>query len=273
MRPHQSLVTIDGVQVVLLPMQVLTVTQKMLGLFSHQGRYAIDLGGASILREDVYAPCDIRLFWVQGTGDKTGVFGVNTKRVLIPGKLNKQTGKRAYQIIEPNRLSFKFWHDNDISDLRLDQVIKQGEPFYQEGNKGPGVTGNHVHIEAGMHIPDGRYPMYRTWALNWAIKGQRDLTEVFFVNDTIIKNSGGYAWETLAVQPDKPTVVAPIPPQVAIKVGDTVRVLKAINYDNGQPFKLYYTRYQVLSMKGNRVVIGRGKVITSAIAINHIKRV
>ena len=58
-----------------------------------------------------------------------------------------------------------------------------------------------------------------------------------------------------------------------IKVGDKVKVKKAINYDNGKSFALYYDKYDVIEIFGNRVVIGIGNIVTSAIDIKNIKRI
>lgn len=57
-----------------------------------------------------------------------------------------------------------------------------------------------------------------------------------------------------------------------INVGDKVQVLKAIQY-NGQPFKTYYNIYDVIEVKGDRVVIGIGQVVTCAINKNNIRKV
>ena len=57
-----------------------------------------------------------------------------------------------------------------------------------------------------------------------------------------------------------------------INVGDKVQVLKAIQY-NGQPFKTYYNKYDVIEIKGDRVVIGIGKTVTCAINKNNIRKV
>lgn len=58
----------------------------------------------------------------------------------------------------------------------------------------------------------------------------------------------------------------------SIKVGDKVQVLKAIQY-NGQPFKTYYNKYDVIEVKGDRVVIGIGQTVTCAINKNNIRKV
>lgn len=56
-----------------------------------------------------------------------------------------------------------------------------------------------------------------------------------------------------------------------IKVGDKVKVLKAVTY-TGKPFKLYYSKYDVLEISGDRVVIGIGKTVTTAIHKDNIKK-
>ena len=58
----------------------------------------------------------------------------------------------------------------------------------------------------------------------------------------------------------------------SIKVRDKVQVLKAIQY-NGQPFKTYYNIYDVIEVKGDRIVIGIGQTVTCAININNIRKV
>ena len=54
-----------------------------------------------------------------------------------------------------------------------------------------------------------------------------------------------------------------------IKAGDTVKVLRNVTY-TGNSFKLYYDKYTVLSISGNRAVIGIGKVITAAVNVKDI---
>lgn len=64
--------------------------------------------------------------------------------------------------------------------------------------------------------------------------------------------------------------------QETLHVFDKVKVLKAIQY-NGQPFKTYYEIYDVIEIKGDRVVIGiitpKEKTVTCAININNIRKV
>lgn len=57
----------------------------------------------------------------------------------------------------------------------------------------------------------------------------------------------------------------------AIKVGDKVKVKKAIQY-TGEPFNIYYDVYDVLEVKGDRIVIGIGKTVTTAINVKNIEK-
>lgn len=59
-------------------------------------------------------------------------------------------------------------------------------------------------------------------------------------------------------------------PDTKYHKGDTVKVLNAVQYDNGEPFSTYYDEYRVLSASGRRVVIGINGVITAAIDEDNI---
>ena len=48
-----------------------------------------------------------------------------------------------------------------------------------------------------------------------------------------------------------------------------MKVLRNVTY-TGNSFKLYYDKYTVLSISGNRAVIGIGKVITAAVNVKDI---
>ena len=58
----------------------------------------------------------------------------------------------------------------------------------------------------------------------------------------------------------------------SINVGDKVRVLVNTTYDGGT-FVLWYDVYDVIEVKGDRVVIGIGDTVTCAININNIEKV
>lgn len=58
-----------------------------------------------------------------------------------------------------------------------------------------------------------------------------------------------------------------------IKPGDTVKVLNAVQYDNGQAFKCWYDTFEVISVSGDRVVIGKGAVKTAAVHKDNLQKV
>ena len=57
-----------------------------------------------------------------------------------------------------------------------------------------------------------------------------------------------------------------------ISVGDKVKVLNAVTYD-GTKFKTYYAKYDVLEVKGDRVVIGIGKTVVAAVKASNLNKV
>ena len=56
-----------------------------------------------------------------------------------------------------------------------------------------------------------------------------------------------------------------------ISVGDKVKVLKAVTYE-GKAFKTYYSKYDVIEVKGDRVVIGIGKTVTAAVKASNLSK-
>lgn len=66
---------------------------------------------------------------------------------------------------------------------------------------------------------------------------------------------------------------APSQPTAKFKVGDKVKVLKAVQYDNGKSFAAYYNTYDVIQVSGNRVVIGIGKTVTAAVHADNLAKV
>ena len=58
----------------------------------------------------------------------------------------------------------------------------------------------------------------------------------------------------------------------AFEVGDKVKVINAVT-DDGRRFKTYYDKYDVIEVKGDRVVIGVGKTVTAAVKAENLKKV
>lgn len=90
-------------------------------------------------------------------------------------------------------MTMMFAHDNDISNLKVGQVISKGTRFYEEGTKG-NATGNHVHIECGKGKFTGS-GWHKNNAGYWSINNPKKPTECLWIDDTIkILDSKGYTF-------------------------------------------------------------------------------
>lgn len=83
-------------------------------------------------------------------------------------------------------------------------------------------------------------------------------------------SGGGYidpekwAEEEYTAPPKKTTTKKPSKPKAKFAKGDKVEVKKAVTYD-GKSFKTYYDVYDVIDIKGDRVVIGVNGTVTAAV--------
>lgn len=209
MKPNQTLKQ-DNLEVALFPMETLTITQGRYSNFSHKGYNATDLAGKDTGIDSMYAPFTLRVEW-KDTSSATGVAVSNVNRVLMAN------GK----IAEPRTLFIVLWHDNNITDLKVGQIIKQGVRFYDEGTTGF-ATGNHIHIELSNWRYDGTYPLYKLANGYWTSKGTEvNIEDLFYVNDTVIKQDGGYKFKTYIAP--KPSLVS-IPEVYAFKPNTIINV-------------------------------------------------
>lgn len=183
------------------PMKYVNVTQVPNNNFSHKGSIsAWDNAGKDAGIDGAFAPFDCKVVWKDTGSAKTGVLVQNTDFVECADGL----------IREPNTIKALFWHDNDISDLKIGQTIKQNAIFYQEGTAGH-ATGNHVHFNVGVGKYDGKYPLVENEFGVWEIKGEIDPTKIFFIDDNhIITKLNGMKFikhtehvDTSPVQPKK----------------------------------------------------------------------
>ena len=184
------------------PMKYLNVTQGY-GVGTHKGTYALDLAGKDKGIDNVYAPFDCKVKKIWHNGSTVWVESVNKVR-WANGTVAKVTAS--------------FTHDNNVSNLRVGQIIKQGTVFYQEGTAGQ-ATGNHVHLETakGSFVGTG-------WLLNkygwWTIRNKVKPNLVLFLKkSTVVKNTGGLLWKR------EPLVSKPTP--VAYTALTAVKVRKA----------------------------------------------
>lgn len=86
--------------------------------------------------------------------------------------------------------------------------------------------------------------------------------------------AAGYSYA--AVQAEVNRLLAggsdPEPVDNQIRIGDTVTVKKAINYDTGRTFSVWYRTYKVMELNGKRAVIGVNGIITSAISVDNLSK-
>lgn len=185
MQHGKKYLTPEGVEVSQYGMEVMNITQGMYEGYSHKGRATIDDGGKDAGIDRFAAPFTGKITWIQTTGDKTGVTLTSVNKVWTPYK----GGSLQY-------VNIIFWHDNYTGDLWKGKIIPQGTPFYDEGTAGR-ATGNHIHLGVSFDKYLGTaYPMVLNSDGNWEIKNEQKVYDVFFVNDTTLKNGNGYPWKT-----------------------------------------------------------------------------
>ncbi len=88
-------------------------------------------------------------------------------------------------------MTIMFVHDNNVSNLCVGQIIKQGERFYEEGTKG-NASGNHVHFECARGKFTGT-GWHKNSAGYWSINNGKKVDECLFINEShILMNTNGY---------------------------------------------------------------------------------
>lgn len=158
----------------ILNIKELKVTQGMNGSYSHQGDLAIDIGSCcSYLKapftgviKRIYSSCNA--VWLQS----------KSKVEFADGTIDYMTIMTI--------------HDNDISDLKVGQIIKQGEVYYHPGTKGQ-VTGSHIHMAVGK----GKYSgngWYKNKYGHWCINNQYDITKALFIDKSVKQTKALYKW-------------------------------------------------------------------------------
>lgn len=158
-------------------MDTLNITQGMNNSFSHKGTLAIDVAGKDTGIESIKAPF-------------TGVIKRIYKGYVV---WLESLNKVKYADGTEDYMTVMLMHDNDTTDLKVGQTIKQGQVFYQEGTTGY-ATGNHIHLSCGKGKFTGN-GWYQNSDGNWCINNQYDITKALFVlNSCKIKNAGGYNW-------------------------------------------------------------------------------
>lgn len=161
-----------------LMLNTLNVSQKANNEFSHKRDKAIDISGSDGGVESLKAPF---------TGKVKRIYS-NTNTVWL-----ESIDKVKYADGTIDYMTIMTMHDNNISNLKVGDVIKQGSIYYDEGTKRY-TTGNHIHLAVGKGKFTGN-----GWSLNnegsWIINNQYDVHKALYLFDSVkVLNSGGYNW-------------------------------------------------------------------------------
>ena len=161
-----------------LMMDYLNVTQTGENDHSHKGDKAIDLAGQNTGIDPLKAPF---------TGTIKKVYSENNAVWL------ESNEKVLYADGTKDYMTVLTLHDNDVSNLKVGDVINQGTIYYNEGTKGD-TTGNHIHLAIGKGKFTGS-GWYKNQYGYWCINNQMDVYKGLFLFDTVkVINDGGYKW-------------------------------------------------------------------------------
>ena len=152
---------------------VLNISQGADGNFSHKGDKAIDITG-------------VKNFKAPFTGTIKKILS-NDNEVWL-----ESNEKVLYADGTIDYMTVLTLHDNDISNLYVGKVIKQGEVYYNEGTKG-NATGNHIHLAVGKGKFTGS-GWYKNSYGYWCINNQIDVYKGLFLYDKVKIINGLYNW-------------------------------------------------------------------------------
>lgn len=161
-----------------LLMDNLNITQKANNEFSHKGDKAIDIAGSNGGIDNLKAPFTGIIKKISNEDNAVWLESIN--------KVKYADGTTDYMTV----LTL---HDNDISNLKVGDIITQGGVYYQEGSKG-NATGNHIHLAVGKGKFTGSGWYQNEYGI-WCINNQYDVHKALYLLDNInIINDGGYNW-------------------------------------------------------------------------------
>lgn len=191
-------------QKAVLMMNYLNVSQRGGGEFSHKGDYALDLAGKDRGIDSLKAPF---------TGIVKRIYpNVNAVWLESIDKVKYADGTVDYMTVLT-------MHDNDVSNLKVGDVVTQGTVYYDEGTRGY-ATGNHIHLAVGKGKFTGN-GWYKNEYGSWCINNQIEVYKGLFLLDTTnIINSGGYNWVKTSTLTDGGT--NPTPNTYTVVKGDNL---------------------------------------------------
>ena len=156
-----------------LNIDVLNISQGSDGSFSHKGDKAIDI-------------VDVKNFKAPFTGTIKKILS-NDNEVWL-----ESSEKVLYADGTTDYMTILTLHDNNISDLYVGKVIKQGEVYYSQGSWG-NATGDHIHLAVGKGKFTGS-GWYKNNYGYWCINNQIDVYKGLFLYDKVKVINGLYNW-------------------------------------------------------------------------------
>lgn len=189
---------------------------------------------------------------------------------------------KKYTSLEAAKMAADAYGDNIVAMLAKALSLSQEKPQEAPQESQTGTAGVIGKVKVIYEGQDGlsihTTPEWGMFNLNLE-NGPVHAGEVFSVTEKVTVGTGamykllsGAGYITASEKYVTFTASAQEKPQEAekeIKAGDTVKVLRNVTY-TGSSFKLYFDRYTVLSISGDRAVIGIGKTITAAVNVKDI---
>ena len=159
--------------------------------------------------------------------------------------------------INSDRVDMNYLYNESIinNDGEIEEEKQENKKLkYKVGDK---VSYNKIYSSSTSTT--ALTPVYTSGKITKIYKGTR--------NPYLIGNGTGFVNDDCIISNSNSSTASS-----KIKVGDKVKILNAVQY-NGQSFAKYYDNYDVIEIKGNRVVIGKGKTVTCAINIKNIQKI
>ena len=226
-------------------MDYLNISQKANNSFSHKGSKAIDLSGKDTGIDTLKAPF---------TGVIKKIYTKDANQVWLESK-----DKVLYADGTIDYMTILTMHADDVSNLKVGDIVKQGEVYYKEGTKGY-ATGNHIHLTVGKGKFTGT-GWYKNSDGNWCINNQYDVYNALFLLDTVkVINDGGYKFIKTDILSEDITNITYV-----VKQGDTLYKIA----------KMYNTTVDsIASLNGiknkNLIIVGQKLKISNN--LNYFKR-
>lgn len=234
-------------QKAVLMMNYLNVSQRGGGEFSHKGDYALDLTGKDGGIDSLKAPF---------TGIVKRIYpSANAVWLESVDKVKYADGTVDYMTVLT-------MHDNDVSNLKVGDIVNQGTVYYDEGTRGY-ATGNHIHLAVGKGKFTGN-GWYKNEYGSWCINNQIEVYKGLFLLDTTnVINSGGYNWVKTSALTDGGTNLKP----------NTYTVVKGDNLTNiAKKFNTTVAELVRLNNIKNKNLIYVGQVLKLPNNSNYFKR-